>query len=407
MTDTTIPPLLPAGTADLGPFVAAGVLDEAAIQVAGAIGRAVPATSPSVLLAAALCVRGLTQGHVCIVLADAAATTDAEDRARMRDDLDIDPILDLPWPDPASWAGELAASDAVTVHDADHPQGHASTADPAVLRPLVFDGDRVYLERYWRYERQVGDLLLAQAETPDEPGSAAEAVDQVLDHLFDIEDGDEHDLQRAGARSAIDRRLTVLAGGPGTGKTHTIARALAAILQLVPDDGRPPEIALAAPTGKAAARMSEAIHQAVGDADLPEPIADRLRSMEAQTIHRLLGWAPGVAFRHDSTNPVPHDLVVVDETSMVALPLMARLLDALRPEARLVLVGDPYQLASVEAGAVLGDVVGPVRSAGPVTGPLSDSIVLLERVHRFGTDSVIAWVADARRDRDADRAIEV
>jgi exodeoxyribonuclease V alpha subunit len=118
----------------------------------------------------------------------------------------------------------------------------------------------------------------------------------------------------------------------------------------------------------------------------------------------LLGWTPGVEFRHNETNPLPHDLVVVDETSMVSLPLMARLLAAVRPDATLVLVGDPYQLASVEAGAVLGEIVGPTPDER-ASNALSERIVLLERVHRFGADSAIAALADAIRTGDADAAV--
>ncbi len=123
-------------------------------------------------------------------------------------------------------------------------------------------------------------------------------------------------------------------------------------------------------------------------------------------MHRLLGSTSGVEFRHDATNPLPHDLVVVDETSMVSLPLMARLLAAVRPDATLVLVGDPYQLASVEAGAVLGEIVGSTPEERD-RGPLVERVVLLERVHRFGADSAIAALAGAVRTGDADRALEL
>ena len=154
------------------------------------------------------------------------------------------------------------------------------------------------------------------------------------------------------------RWLTVLAGGPGTGKTTTIARMLAL---LCAQPGEPPRIALAAPTGKAAARLEEAIRDAL--ARLPPEDRARLGDLHASTLHRLLGARPDTRtrFRHDRHNRLPHDVVVVDETSMVSLSLMARLLEAVRPGARLVLVGDPDQLASVEAGAVLGDIVGPRR----------------------------------------------
>ncbi len=203
----------------------------------------------------------------------------------------------------------------------------------------------------------------------------------------------------------------VVAGGPGTGKTRTVARLLAAAFQVAIDEGRTLEVALAAPTGKAAARMTEAVRNEVAAAGLADELAAPLLATEASTIHRLLGPTGGLEFRHDHDDPLTADVVVVDEASMVSLPLMARLLDAVRPDARLVLVGDPYQLASIEAGAVLGDVVGPAAVVGwggalPL-GPLAGGVVVLERVHRFEADSAIASLADAVRAGEVDTAIDL
>jgi len=407
-------PVLPPRTSALAPFMQAGILHEAEIQVAGVVARTVPDTSSEVLLATALCVRALQLGHVCVVLNEVADTVAFETQGEQAiPDDDAVPSLavaDLAWPDPAHWAKSLAASAAVTVRDP--VSGEATgTVDTGLIRPLVFDGERVYLERYWRYERQVGDLLVNQSDSSADHGETPEqnqAVNTVLDQFFGVEDPQHLDLQRLGAQVALTRRITVLAGGPGTGKTHTVARLLAALNQLAVNEGRPLQVALAAPTGKAAARMTEAVHQAIASADMDEATAQPLLANEAGTIHRLLGYRDGVSFRHDRTNPLPHDVVVVDETSMVALPLMARLLDALRHDARVVLVGDPFQLASVEAGAVLGDVVGPtIHADADVDGPLADSIVVLQRVHRFAADSAIAALADAVRSGNADQAIDV
>ena len=148
--------------------------------------------------------------------------------------------------------------------------------------------------------------------------------------------------------------MSVLAGGPGTGKTTTVAPAAGAAARAAPGRAR---IALAAPTGKAAARLEEAVRSST--ASLPAEDRARLGELPATTLHRLLGWRPEARsrFRHDRTNRLPFEVVVVDEASMVSLTMMARLLEALRPTTRLVLVGDPDQLASVEAGAVLGDLV--------------------------------------------------
>ena len=416
-------PVLPTGTAVLAPFIETGILHEAGVQVAGVVARIVPGTSNEVLLATALCVRALQLGHVCVVLDEVADTVAVEAQGdQIGSDDDTEPAVaidDLPWPDPTGWAEALQSSAAVTVRDPNSGDAigrDSDYVDEGVIRPLVFDGERVYLERYWRYDRQVGDLLLdrsnghANGSTIHSTGTATDesAIDAVLDQFFGLENSDRPDLQRLGARVALTRRVTVLAGGPGTGKTHTVARLLAALHQLALDDDRPLQVAMAAPTGKAAARMTEAVHQAVAAADMPDATSRPLLANEAGTIHRLLGYRDGISFRHDRNNPLPHDVVVIDEASMVALPLMARLLDALRPDARVVLVGDPSQLASVEAGAVLGDIVGPATEldADPV-GPLADNIVVLQRVHRFAADSAIAALADAVRSGDADRAIEV
>ncbi len=200
------------------------------------------------------------------------------------------------------------------------------------------------------------------------------------------------------------RRVTVLAGGPGTGKTTTVARLLALLHD---QPGPAPRVALAAPTGKAAARLQEAVA-----AELPAQL--RARVPEAATLHRLLGWRPGNRrFRYDRTQRLPFDVVVVDETSMVSLTMMARLLEAVRPHARLVLVGDPDQLASVEAGAVLGDLaraggrpepaLDAALQALELPGGVVNGVVTLEHVWRFG--GTIAQLAMAVQAGDADTAV--
>jgi exodeoxyribonuclease V alpha subunit len=225
------------------------------------------------------------------------------------------------------------------------------------------------------------------------------------------------------------RRLAVVAGGPGTGKTTTVARIVALLAEQSAAAGDPPPlVALAAPTGKAAARLEEAVHEEAIELPVGDPIRDQLLGLQASTLHRLLGWRPGShsRFRHNRSQRLPHDVVIVDETSMVSLPLMARLVEAIRPSARLILIGDPGQLASIEAGAVLGDIVGPaseglhmqssarallaeatgqtISAEDPAAGvTIGDGIVVLDRVHRFGGG--IARVAEAIRRGDADGVI--
>jgi exodeoxyribonuclease V alpha subunit len=261
-------------------------------------------------------------------------------------------------------------------------------------RPLRLVGSHLYLDRYWREERQIAADLRAFA------GEAGAAVgeDVLADGLARLF-GPGDDLQRRAADAAVRRRLAVVAGGPGTGKTTTVARIAALLAEQAAAAGAPPPlVALAAPTGKAAARLEEAVHDEARRLDVGEDVRAGLLALEASTLHRLLGRRRGShsRFRHHRGNRLPHDVVVVDETSMVSLSLMARLVEAVRPEARLVLVGDPGQLSSIEAGAVLGDIVGPATGGG---------IVVLDRVHRFGGG--IASLAGAVRDGDADRALAV
>jgi exodeoxyribonuclease V alpha subunit len=355
----------------------------------------------AVRLGVALAVRAPRLGHVCVDIAQARRDATA--------DTDIPVDLDaLPWPEPASWLAALA----------DHPLVTAGGPDDGPAdRPLRLDGSRLYLDRYWRQERRVVEEVLTRSA-----GRAAAVDEDVLaaglTRLFGAPDADadadagaEPDRQRLAAAVAVRRRFAVVAGGPGTGKTTTVARILALLdeqarapARVAAGAGRgaaPPRVALAAPTGKAAARLQEAVHHEAARLDVDDTTRDRLMRTGAATLHRLLGWRPDShsRFRHHRGNRLPHDVVVVDEASMVSLSLMAKLLEAVRPDARLILVGDPDQLASVEAGAVLGDIVGPATP----TSDVGESIVVLRRVHRFG--GAIAAVADAIQRGDPDGTV--
>lgn len=379
----------------LARFNEATVLSAADVHVATRLARLTGETDERVVLAAALTVRGVRAGSVCLPLADAevVAVPEAEDAA---------PADDLPWPAADAWADVVTASPMVAV----------GADDPAV-RPLRWVHGRLYLDRYWRHEQLVRaqvDGRLAGDEASVDPGRLARAVHRLFP-------GPDDARQRLAAAACALGRFTVLTGGPGTGKTTTVARLLA-VLQDVAGPGL--RVALAAPTGKAAARLTEAVRTEVGR--LEDPDRGRVGSLEATTLHRLLGWRPGSStrFRHDRDHHLPHDLVVVDETSMVSLPLMARLLEALRPQARLLLVGDPDQLASVEAGAVLGDLVARPGAADGLpdrlrevlpddlpddASPLRGGVVRLEVVHRHGT--VIGELAAAVREGRADDVLAV
>jgi len=349
-------------------FNEAGVLAPADVHVAVRLLTLAGENDPDVALAAALAVRAPRLGHVYADLATVRDTTVVD----VEEPVDI---ASLPWPDVGAWIARLARSG--LVHDG----------------PLRLEGTRVYLDRYWREERQIATDLRGFAG--EAPAVADDVLAEGLARLF----GPGDDAQRRAADAAVRRRLAVVAGGPGTGKTTTVARIAALLAEQAAAAGAPPPlIALAAPTGKAAARLEEAVHDEARRLDVSDDVRASLLSLGASTLHRLLGRRRGShsRFRHQRGNRLPHDVVVVDETSMVSLSLMARLVEAVRPDARLVLVGDPGQLSSIEAGAVLGDIVGPATGEG---------IVVLDRVHRFGGG--IAALAGAVRDGDADAALEV
>lgn len=366
----------------LGVFNTAGVLDAADVHVATRVGRLGGDSHEEVLLAVALAVRAVRLGSVCVDLS-------AADRTVLGEGDELVDVSALPWPETDDWARACRASRLV-----------ADGSDAAPGRPLRMVDGQLYLDRYWREEELVRCSLQERAATTPSSIDLA-GLRTGLDALFP---DPRAQRQRQAAAVAALRHVTVLAGGPGTGKTTTVAH----LLRLLLDQDPSLRVALAAPTGKAAARLQEAVAQ-----DLSA--GHRGRVAPASTLHRLLGWLPGRRFRHDRTHRLPYDVVVVDETSMVSLTMMARLLDAVRPDARLILVGDPDQLASVEAGAVLGDLAraagrpepaleAALRDLGLPTGVVH-GVVTLDHVWRFG--GAIAELARAVQAGDGDTAVEV
>jgi exodeoxyribonuclease V alpha subunit len=360
--------LVPEAVAGLEPFVVAGVLLPVDVHLAAAVVRLGGDAHIELALAAALASRAPRHGHVCIDLGAVAGTTAADHP--------------LPWPAPDAWREALIASPVVVHVDADGPP---TLGDP---RPLVLAGDRLYLSRWWFDEQYVAARLRDLATLPADDWRAG--ADDLLDRWFPADPSGAVDLQRLAAETILTRRLTVVVGGPGTGKTRTLARVLALVQHR---SAGPVRVALAAPTGKAAARMGEAVagqlHDTLDDAAAADALA---ASATPTTLHRLLGL--GSRRRRPELD---HDLIIVDEASMVSLGLVAELLRALPAHTRLVLVGDPDQLTSVEAGTVLADLVQSSRAVG---SPLHAAVVALQRPYRFGAGSAIAGVADAVRSGD-------
>ncbi len=350
-----------------------------------------PDTDDAVLVAAALASRALAFGHSGLPL-DRAGDLSVE----------IAPEREAPQlPEPAAWAAALHASPWVA-----SIEGSANAeADPTRGRPLVFENGRVYLRRYRDYEFRLAAALRGRAESPATQENDAEHQwrEARLRQLFPALASDARDAQAAAARLLPQRRLLMLTGGPGTGKTTTVARALLLLIESTLRAGRPaPRLALAAPTGKAAARLAEAMRESIEHAGGGQNPAAAALPTQAATLHRLLGWRPdSVQFQHDGQHPLPADIVVVDEASMVDLPLMCKLVEAVSPSSTLLLIGDRDQLPSVETG----DVLAALCDAAQAGGVLAPHRVALTRSWRLREEIDVGELAALVRDGDVEAAM--
>jgi len=393
-------------------------LDDA---LANTLRRLDPSTPDEVLAAAALASLAVAQGHAAFDIANPHLLVDAE----------------LPWPDADAWADALRASPFVAVPDA--PEETTSAA------PLVFEHGLLYLRRYREYERRLASQLrrIASQSVDGDIESVAPLFAQLFPSPLEGEGGAQRrergaqadDRQARAAALALHRALLLVTGGPGTGKTTTIAKLLALrIAQAKFSSVAPPRIALAAPTGRAADRMADSLRRAIAQMAAIGVDAALLAALptQASTLHRLLGTIPdSPRFRHDAENPLPFDIVVVDEASMVDLPLMCKLTEAVADGAQLVLLGDADQLPSVEAGDVLaailaaagpgdalaqadadalrpllGDVV-PVGAAFSRDGALHGHRVHLQRGWRQSEALDLAPLAEAVRAGDAQETLRL
>lgn len=355
------------------------------------------------LIATALAVRAVRTGSTCVPLRSIGDIVPEPPRDEDSDG-PAEPV-ELPWPDPDRLVTVLRSSPLVT----GCPSGP--------LRPLALmtsdDGPLLYLRKYFRQEQTIREILARRRES--RPAVDPAALATAIDAVFGPVDPAEYDRQRAAAALAATSWTTVLAGGPGTGKTYTVARILAVMERLLGEDVR---IGLCAPTGRAAAQMQASIN------DYPSDEHALHHAPTATTVHRLLGWRPDGTFSRGAGNRLPYDVVVVDETSMLAVTMMSRLLESLREDTRLILVGDPHQLASVDAGAVLADLVEREESGDGDLPPafvavaepaghfsaseesaLADGVITLQRGHRYG--GRISEVAEAVKAGDADRVVEL
>lgn len=369
----------------------------------------VPDADPLTLLTAALVSHQLGRGHICLALQQVVQAPDEtlaippEQKGQA-----IGAVLPsqiFQEVELSAWRDRLAQSPLVE-------QGAGES-------PLVLAGNRLYLRRYWQYEQEVAEGIRSRIQMQVAP---PEGLGDKLDHLFAPLCSErerarqEISWQMVAAALASRALFTVISGGPGTGKTTTVVRLLGLLQELALNGpgGRPLRIRLAAPTGKAAARLTQSITSALDQLD--EGLRTHIPA-QVSTLHRLLGPVPGTRlFRHHRGNPLHLDLLVIDEASMVDLEMMACVLAALPPRARLILLGDKDQLASVEAGAVLGELCRGAETPGysgqlvqwlqeqtgydlggwqGQSGALADHIALLRKSHRFDAGSGIGQLAQA------------
>jgi exodeoxyribonuclease V alpha subunit len=371
-------------------------------RLSGAFARfigSLGAASPALMLACVLLSELEGRGHSCLML----------------DELVDDPCALIGWSEPqwqalAGAAGPLPASVKAWSALLAGAEQVWRAGELSFDQPLVLDDERLYLRRYWRDETLVASSIGARARQLHQVDTGK--LREWLDILFASKGGAENpDWQKLACAIALRGSVAIITGGPGTGKTYTVARLLALLFATAPDAGGQ-RIALAAPTGKAAARLKQSIDKAL--TELADKVGARLALREltarmgaARTLHSLLGARPDTrAFAHNRANPLDVDVLIVDEASMVHLEMMAALLDALPPGATLVLLGDKDQLASVEAGAVLGDLCHQAQAGGydgatlayamaasgetiPVEflgagGALAQQTVMLRHSRRFG-----------------------
>ena len=359
-----------------------GLFSPLDVHFAGFMEKLSRRSSRELVLAAALVSRAAREGHVCL-------------------DLAVQQPLDLPeigerflLPERGPWEKELRKSSVV--------------GGPGEYRPLILDPKaRLYLYRYWEYQDELAKGIKKRIGR-EGPVSEVEFLRQGLSRIFPEAKKGETDWQKIAAFAAARRMFCVITGGPGTGKTTTVAKILALLMEQ--GNGQTPRTALVSPTGKGAARLQDAMKKAKENLACHEDVK-ALIPERALTIHRLLGPAGNSPYFHSNAqHPLRVDALVVDEASMVDLALMSKLVQALPSEARLILLGDRDQLSSVEAGAVLGDICDTGRShpfsealcgeiqeatgyrlPGVKTAPgMSDAIVQLTRSYRFSDESGIA-----------------
>jgi exodeoxyribonuclease V alpha subunit len=394
-------------------LIANGMLDQFDRYFVRTLQQLAPTATPRTLVLAALTRKAVSNGHVCLdlnrLLAGAPEKSSLPPgggglgRGGNSDDVGSSPLHPPPSPLPSREGESIEPSLAELIAEL---QESPLVSHNGTLAPLVLEGPRLYLQRYWRYEEELAREIRTRAAHP-----ATVQDDLLASCLSQLFPGTEQDTQQRRACAGIFReRLGLITGGPGTGKTTLVAKYLALLLLYAKASGEPsPRILLLAPTGKAAARLSESLQKKKGEHSLPP---DLFAAMPAQatTIHRALGYRPEnpTTFRHNQEHPLPCEVVVVDEASMIDVALMAKLFAAVPPTARLVLLGDKDQLASVEAGSILGDICAAVMDDGGTgDNPLARCVVRLTESFRFSPHEGIGALASAIHAGKAEEAVSL
>ena len=390
---------------DLNRLCDSGMLSRIDVHFAGLMNKLADGGVPELFLAAALVSGSARDGNICLDLSTVAG------QELLGKENGKDPVI---CPEFDHW---LTILEEIRV-----------VGKPGEYKPMILDDrGRLYLFRYWDYQEKLAGLIKKRVNE-DVKNINHTLLKEGLERLFPDDGTSDIDWQKVAAFTAVTKKICVISGGPGTGKTATVAKILALLLEQ--EGSKRPRIALAAPTGKAAARLQEIIEHVRGNLNCTDDIKKRI-PVETSTIHRLLGTIRNSPyFRHNSKNMLSLDVVVVDEASMVDLPLMSKLVQALPLQSRLILLGDKDQLASVEAGAVLGDMcdTGKIHgfsnrfcndieivagynihelSGGDDEPGLHDCIVELRKSYRFGSESGISTVSSAVNEGADDRAAEL
>lgn len=381
-----------------------GHLDDIDLEFSRFLGGFQADGSWSVILAAALASRAFRNGHVCISLDEYAGSTIFQESD-----------IRIKAPPLEDWIKSLRESPVA--------------GKPGTYHPLILDdAHRLYLHKHWQYEQDLAKNIINRAS---EGGKALnhDLLKDGLNRLFGESKGSmEVDWQKVAAVTALNNSFTVISGGPGTGKTTTVVKIIALLLEQEVAAGHLPSMALAAPTGKAAARLEESVSGSVNDLDIPQEIKEAIPS-KAKTLHQLLGARRHRSgFRFNADNPLPYDVIIVDEASMVDQAMMSKLMEALLQDTRLILIGDKDQLASVEAGSVLGNICAfqqnsfssefgellkqlsislPERFLESGKSRLSDHIILLQKSYRFDKESGIPQLSSFVNEGNVSRTLEL